>query len=77
MDLHFGGTKPPRPDSAGARPDTPPIPTGRRGDNTSRAGGILRMKMRMGMKMNFYLSLPLNFWANINSPLQIFPVHFG
>jgi hypothetical protein len=25
MDLHFGGTKPPRPDSARARPDTPPI----------------------------------------------------
>jgi hypothetical protein len=24
MDLHFNGTKPPRPDSVRARPDTPP-----------------------------------------------------
>jgi hypothetical protein len=38
MGLHFNGIKPPRPDSANARLDTPPIPAGRRGDDASGAG---------------------------------------
>ncbi len=37
MGLHFDGIKPPRPDSARARLDTPPVPAGRRGNVASGA----------------------------------------
>jgi hypothetical protein len=81
MDLHFGGTKPPRPDSAGARPDTPPIPAGRRGDDAYRTGEI-QNENENGNENEFSLvssseflgeyqfaptDLPCSFWVNINS----------
>ena len=63
MALHFIGIKPPRPDSAGARPDTPPIPAGRRGNDAYRAGKF-QNENENGNENEFLIvssSLPLYF----------------
>ena len=60
MGLHSIGIKPPRPDSASARLDTPPIPAGRRGNEASGTGKIFRMKMKNRMKMNTLISSSLH-----------------
>jgi hypothetical protein len=62
MGLHFDGIKPTRPDSARARLDTPPIHFLAGGEMTGHIAirpyngdcKIFRMKMRMGLKMNFH-----------------------
>jgi hypothetical protein len=52
MDLQFDCIKPPRPDSAVARPDTPPIHFVAGGEITPTELRKIRARMRNRMKMN-------------------------